>query len=82
MGKRGRGGGKRESRGVKDGEPPGVQVSTVECRGWRGGEGRREQPSKLHTCTLLMSLVNTPDARPYSVQLALLRAPSMSLLCR
>ena len=61
---------------MKDGEPPGVQVSTVECRGG-GGKGRGEQPSIV--LTLLMSLVNTPDARPYSVQLALLRAPSMYL---
>ena len=62
---------------MKDGEPPGVQVSTLGCRGWGGGGGGGEQPSFL--LTLLMSLVNTPDARPYSVQLALLRAPSMSL---
>ena len=61
---------------MKYGEPPGVQESTVECSGW-GGRGRGEQPS--FSLTLLMSLVNTPDARPYSVQLALLRAPSMSL---
>ena len=24
---------------MKDGVPPGVQVSTVECRGWVGGGG-------------------------------------------
>ena len=31
---------------MKDGEPPGVQVSTVECRGW-GGRGRGGENS-LH----------------------------------
>ena len=33
----------------------------------------------MSSCTLLMSLVNTPEARPYSVALPRLRTPSMSL---